>query len=196
MISAYPLHWPTGWPRTQSPGYPLFKAGTIDYEAKDVIRELELMKATSIVINSNMQYRQDGMPYTRQSVADTGVAVYFKLDGEEQCMPCDEWHRLEDNLRAVAKTVNALRGIERWGARSMAKAAFRGFKALPSESTVTPYTARRWHEVLEVVPTASAETIRAAYKSMLLKVHPDHGGKDAAFAEVQAAYKQGMEIRS
>ncbi len=133
----------------------------------------------------------DGTYRAKQRVPeDRGVAVYFKLNGDEQCFPCDRWSQVEDNLHAVALSIAALRGLERWGAKEMVNAAFRGFKALPSSTIVTPYQARLWYDVLEVQPSASAEVIKAAYRQKLLKHHPDHGGQVSAFNEVQKAYKE------
>ena len=88
------------------------------------------------------------------------------------------------------KTVEALRGIERWGAKEMVNAAFRGFKALPESSIVTPYQKRAWYDVLEVSPNASPEIIKAAYRQKLLKTHPDKGGSPAEFQEVRDAWKE------
>jgi hypothetical protein len=155
------------------------------------------MGATNIVVNSNMMYKNDGTPYARQgNIDDTGVAVYFTLNGEQQCIPCDKWRAIGENLRAVNKTIEALRGLDRWGAKEMVNAAFRGFKALPESVIVTPYTARLWHEVLEVSPDASIEVIKAAYKAKLHQVHPDKGGSEAAFAEVQKAFREAKEGQS
>ena len=193
MINQYPLTWPAGWPRTQNPGRPKFESKTIDWEARDIVRELRLMQATNIIINSNMQYRNDGLPYTRQNVSDTGVAVYFKLNGEDQCIPCDKWARLEDNLRAIAKTINAMRGIERWGAKEMVNAAFRGFKALPA-SIITPAPHRDWWVVLGVSEHANALEVKSAYREALKLHHPDAGGNAADFKEIQDAYKEWQEL--
>ena len=193
MTNQSPLNWPAGWPRTQNPGRPKFESKSIDYEARDIVRELRLMHATNIIINSNMQYRNDGLPYTRQNVSDTGVAVYFKLNGDDQCIPCDKWIRLEDNLRAVAKTINAMRGIERWGAKEMVNAAFRGFKALP-QSIVTAPPHRPWNVVLGVNSDTDAPTVKQAYRSAQALTHPDAGGSAAAFQEVQQAYKEWQEL--
>lgn len=191
MIDAYPLQWPPGWPRAKYTSYSKFGEFTFERMRMEVLRELGLLKATEIVISSNLRLRQDGFPYSDQrQPEDVGIAVYFKLNGEGQCIPCDKWHKVEDNLRAIVKTIEALRGIERWGAKEMVNAAFRGFKALPSSTIVTPYQSRLWYDVLEVQPNASAEVIKAAYRQKLLKHHPDHGGEVAAFNEVQKAYKE------
>jgi len=193
MIDAYPLQWPPGWKRTQYPVSSQFK--TSFARARDQLyRELELLGAKNVVISSNMMIRADGIPYAKQRIPeDRGVAVYFDLNGENQCIPCDKWYYVEDNLHAIELTVAALRGLERWGAKEMVNAAFRGFKALPAAIIVGEGTARAWYEVLEVQQTASPEVIKGAYQRLLHKYHPDKGGTNAQFIELQNAYKQGME---
>jgi hypothetical protein len=193
MVDAYPLRWPATWPRTEYPQVAKFKT-PFSYARENLLRELDLLGATNVVISTNMMVSQDGLLYAKQRTPDDrGVAVYFTLDDEQQCIPCDKWSQVQDNLQAIRLTVEALRGLERWGAKEMVKAAFRGFKALPESVIVTPYTARPWHEVLEVSPTASREVIRAAYKQQLFKHHPDHGGTIAAFEEVQRAYRESSQ---
>lgn len=195
MIDAYPLQWPAAWPRTERPQRAAFKTPLA--AAREELRtELRRLGATNVVISTNIIVNADGTYRSKQRVPDDrGVAVYFKLRGEEQCFPCDRWSQVEDNLHAIALSIGALRGLDRWGAKEMVNAAFRGFKALPASAIVTPFTAKPWHEVLEVSPTASAETIRAAYKSHLLKAHPDQGGTATQFQIVQNAYKQSGVAR-
>lgn len=188
----FPLQWPMGWKRTQDPEWSRFKPGSVFKETVKVIDELQRLGATNVVVSSNMQYRADGLPYARQNVNDTGVAVYFKLEGEEQCIPCDKWRLLEENLRAIFKTIEALRGLERWGAKDMVNAAFRGFKALPA-SIVTPTPHRSWFVVLDVDENANALEVKQAYRNALKLTHPDTGGATAEFSEVQKAYNEWLE---
>lgn len=191
MIDSYPLQWPAHWPRTNRPQRHGSMSRRFGQNRDDVLRQIALLGGREVVISSNLQLRRDNLPYAGQAQPeDRGVAVYFKLNGEDQCIPCDKWDNVEQNLRAVALTVEALRGLERWGAKEMVNAAFRGFKALPASAIVTPYTAKPWHEILEVSPTASTETIRAAYKAHLFKAHPDQGGSTERFQAVQNAYRQ------
>lgn len=190
-MEAYPLQWPAGWPRTQNPQSSNFRPGSPHNEAINIQRQLRLMHATNIVVNSNMMYKNDGTPYARQgNIEDTGVAVYFTFNGEQQCVPCDKWRSIGENLRAINKTIEALRGLDRWGAKEMVNAAFRGFKALPESVIVTPQTKRLWWEVLEVSQDASDSVIRAAYKAKLHEVHPDKGGSQKDFEELQEAYAE------
>jgi DnaJ homolog subfamily C member 19 len=53
-----------------------------------------------------------------------------------------------------------------------------------SGATMTPAEARR---LLDVAEGADAETINAAYKRLIAKVHPDAGGNAELAARVNAA---------
>lgn len=196
MIDAYPLAWPPGWPRTDWNRQEPAKFQTSLWGAtQNLIREIELLGGTNLIISSNLRLRKDGLPYADQrQPQDTGVAVYFTWNGEQQCIPCDKWQKVEDNLHAIDLTINALRGLDRWGAKEMVNAAFRGFKALPAAIIVGAGTSRAWHEVLEVSSTASWDVVEAAYRRLLHRVHPDKGGSAEAFQELQNAYKQAKEL--
>ena len=51
-------------------------------------------------------------------------------------------------------------------------------------------------EVLGLAPDASPEDVKRAYRKKALLTHPDHGGDEAAFREVQRAYEVAYERRS
>jgi hypothetical protein len=195
MIPAYPLQWPTGWPRTASLDrrIGMFKmpAGKTRYLLS---RELELLGAQDVVVSSNIMVRADGMPYARQpQVDDPGVVLYFMLDGAEVSIPCDRWSSVDANLRAIGMAIEAIRGMERWGTGQMVKAAFRGFAALPaSASSGTPVRPHRaWWDVLQVSRDAPKDLVTVAYKLARRNAHPDmNGGSEELFNEVQQAYKE------
>jgi len=160
---------------------------------RELDRELSLLGAEHVVISSNVATRRDGMPYANQKRPDDpGVVLYFTRNGTDVCIPCDRWVDVDANLRAIGKTVEAIRGIERWGAGDLVDAAFNGItnKALPANVIITPSTKRAWYEVLEVSQSASPEIVRAAFRQKALKAHPDHGGTDEAFQEVQEALRE------
>lgn len=192
MIDAFPLQWPAHWPRTDRPQWSRFQV-TQNEAQNGLVRELKLLGATNVVISTDVPLRRDGMPYaSRRAPDDQGVAVYFTLNGEQQCIPCDKWRTIAENMRAIEKTIDALRGLERWGAKEMVNAAFRGFKALPESVIVTPYTKRPWYDVFEVQPSASHEIVRAAWRRMVARYHPDNQetGDPIKFQEAQDAYKE------
>jgi len=91
--------------------------------------EMERLGTKSWLMSCNRARRRDGQPYSdRSQPADTGVAVYFDLKGRQVSLACDKWNRVEDNVWAIAKHVEALRGQERWGVGSIEQ-AFRGYMA-------------------------------------------------------------------
>lgn len=184
MTEAYPLQWPAGWERTKHPRYGRFKTNFAN--ARDsLMAELRLMGARYPVLSTNIPLRRDGLPYARQAQPDDkGVAVYFEWKGRSMVFACDQWTRVEDNVQAVRKTIEALRGIERWGASDMMERAFTGFTALP------PPGKQKWWEVLQVPRDADDYSITAAYRRLAMERHPDHGGSDALMAELNEAYKQ------
>jgi DnaJ-domain-containing protein 1 len=53
---------------------------------------------------------------------------------------------------------------------------------------------RRWHEVLQVSPDADPSVIRAAYRNLAAKYHPDNpdSGNQDKFLEVQRAFQEAQ----
>lgn len=193
MTTAFPLAWPTGWPRTPShkrqPSR--FSPGGLAKEAQEAIWELQRLGARNGVISTNIELRRDGFPYSgRRAPDDPGVAVYFTYEGRQQCIPCDRWATVEENLRAIWKSIEALRSLERWGAKSFVDAAFTGFTALPG-----PASARAWWDVLGVSQWATVEQINAAWREKAKTAHSDAGGSDAVMSELNVARDQGLKSR-
>lgn len=188
-VDAYPLSWPATWPRTKHPQSARFDTSPAKAR-QSLYRELELMgvRRSSIIVSSNAVLNRNGELSARQpKIADPGVAVYFVRDGESKCIPCDKWDRIEDNVQAVVKTVNALRGLERWGAKTMVDAAFQGFAALPSGASA----ASCW-DVLGIAPTRDRSAIDAHYRAWVRTNHPDVGGDHDAFIVMKGAYEQAV----
>lgn len=195
MAFANPLNWPIGWHRTAQREWPTFKAlpATIMQDLEKVLDQLDCQNP---VITTNHPVRLDGALRTAQGITpdDPGVALYFTRNGEELCIPCDKFTTTYANLRAVGLTLEYIRRMERYGTSEMVNAAFQGFKALPETSAiVTPYN-RPWNEVLQVTPDADPEIIRAAWKRLVARYHPDNPdtGDSGKFEEVQRAYREKM----
>jgi len=177
MTSAYPLQWPPGWPRTEPARRESAKFKTTLHAAlSNLDDEVRRLGGKSLVLSSNCTLGQN-------RPADPGVVAYFTRDGDQVAIPCDRWTLVEANVQAIAKTIEALRGIERWGAKHMVKAAFRGFSALP------PPGSRSWRVVLDIPggATVSRTMIETRYRDLAKQRHPDAGGSTAAMAELNAA---------
>lgn len=188
---AFPLAWPAAWPRTPEPRRARAAFQCTFSAARDgVLREIERTGGRWPVISTDQPLRRDGVPYapsTHRAPADPGVAVYFELKGRQLVLACDRWEWIEHNLRAIEKTLEALRGIERWGTSEVMDRAFAGFKRLPHPDQVS---ALSWHQVLgfpwDAKPTL--EQARSAYLERARKHHPDHGGNATDFQAITDAW--------
>jgi DnaJ domain len=178
-IEAFPLAWPSGKPRTAYPERSRFDVSFA--RARDqVLREIKLLGGSSPILSTNIPLRRDGLPYaTFKEPRDQGVAVYFTHNGRQMCFACDRWETIRENMQAVSKTIEALRGIERWGSGSMVEQAFTGFVALPAPKSP--------HEVLGVRLGATPEEIDAAYRQKAKSAHPDNGGSIEAMQALNEA---------
>jgi DnaJ-domain-containing protein 1 len=77
-----------------------------------------------------------------------------------------------------------LRGIERWGAKELVDAAFRGFEALPAGDS--------WWDVLGVRPDATKDLVTLAYRRLVKQHHPNASGDPEQFHRIQQAYDQAV----
>lgn len=196
--AAYPLAWPSTWPRTpagrRAPAKfrsTQAKSGTYgNYreaseikmtDARDRLqRELDLIRAQSQILSTNVQLRLDGLPRAGQSEPhDPGVAVYFSLNGRPIVLACDRWTRVAGNIAAIAAHLDAMRGMDRWGVGSVEQ-LFTGYAALPA-----PLAPDDWRTLLRNPTTLAAA--EATYRELMRAAHPDTGGSQAAAATLNAA---------
>lgn len=203
MIPAFPLQWPAGWPRTPAgaakPGRFAMKSSgksylsmtdiTIAEATRRVLAELARMGVDrqDVVISTNLALRLDGLPRSGQAAPrDAGAAVYWQTrKGERRVMAIDQYTKVEENLAAIAATLDAMRAIERHGGAQILDRAFTGFTALPA-----PAARSTWRAVFgffEDVPV-SQDALRRAYRRLASERHPDRaGGSDAAMSELNCA---------
>lgn len=195
MTESYPLKWPLGRERTSSWQRKDARFNTTMGRARDeLLQELKRLGARDVVISSNVAtYRRGGQDimYADQSAAkeDPGVAVYYTWKGEQYALACDRWKAVMENLQALNKTVDAIRGIERWGTGEMMKAAFAGFKAIPEQAT----SGRSCWDVLGIKQTKDRSVINTAYTNLASKRHPDIGGSHERMVELNEARRQALE---
>lgn len=192
---AYPLQWPEGWIRDTNPIYSRFdRKLTINKAYKEVMKQVKSWGGRNLIVSSNLALNLDGeTPRSGQrEPADVGVAIYFikEIDGvdEQVAIPCDTFDGVEDNLWAIAMTIDSLRRISRYGAGQLMKAAFKGFLALPDPN------AKPWWEVLGVLKGSPHEHIRFQYKALVTDYHPDLHPNDPIalenFLQVQKAWEE------
>lgn len=209
-ITAYPLHWPTGWRRTTADyrAYGRFakresvKSGfsdnyytrtkhlTVAEAVQRVLNELERLGVVrdDVVISTNIQTRLDGLPRSDQRRPDDpGAAVYWRQGhGTPHCMAVDRYTDVADNLAAIAATLDAMRAIERHGGAPILDRVFEGFTALPSPES--------WWQVLGLDgPDVTSDDIHRAWRRKISNAHPDKGGDAEQAARINRARDQGMD---
>jgi len=190
---AYPLHWPAGWRRTPAAERQRGTFdGTMDRIRRELLAEIDRIAlgpvartrtmSDYVVISTNMPLRRDGAPRADvRAPDDPGVAVYFKRKGQPVCFACDKYDAVWKNLRGIQKTIEAMRGIERWGSSQLLERAFTGFAALPEA------TGPDCWETLGVTSAANEAEIMAAFRAKAKTAHPDAGGSHDAFAALSQA---------
>lgn len=193
MIESYPLQWPAGYPRTARPaGNYKFYPQTFAGERQNLVIELHRMKALNIVVSTNVPLKPDGNPYASYAKpVDVGVAVYFSIENKAMALCCDKWDTLEANMKALKMSVDAMRGLDRWGVSDILNRAFMGFKALPEKAAGFP-----WWEVLGVSRVCTKEEVIEGYKNKSKIHHPNAGGEPHKWQELQEAYEQGLKQMS
>lgn len=173
---AYPLSWPLGWARSKWRLRSRFDAPSVAKARGALSHQLDLLGAQHCTLSTNVELRLDGQPRSdRRPPEDPGAAVYFTLKGQRRVLACDKWDFVADNIWAIAKTIEAQRGIERWGCVT-AEQAFSGYARLEHRTT-----ADCW-EVLGIPAGSSEEQILDAYRKRAKNgSHPDSGGSAEDF---------------
>lgn len=190
--TAYPLQWPAGWKRTNHRTPSKFSSNFAN--SRDALMaQLKIMGAQSVVLSSNVPLRNDGLPYANYTgILDPGVAIYFYYKNKQFVVACDKWLKVEDNLHAVNKTIDAIRGIERWGASEMLERAFNGFAQI--EAPPSADVKEHWTKVLGVSVNDSIETIKQTYRN-LVKIYHEAGSSpdNARMTKINLAYEQATD---
>lgn len=137
--------------------------------------------------------RQDGQLYASARAASPGVIVSAKHRRLGHLRWAnDHYASMEENVRAVALTIQNLRAIDRYGC-VRDNEQFTGFKALPEKTSQTlsrdaaiGILAR--HAGVHVSADATADQLLHVYRAARSRTHPDrNGGQQAEFDAVQAA---------
>lgn len=145
------------------------------------------------------QIRNDGWPYARATPRDVGVVLSFTRRGQVVSMPCDRFDTFEDNLRAIALSLEALRMVDRYGVTRNGE-QYKGFTALPAAdgeagadvelaaaiALLTEFG--REIGITEQDLRKDAANLQAAYRAGARKAHPDLGGSADSFGRLRRAY--------
>lgn len=194
MTTAYPLAWPQGFPRIKGRIKSQLRS-TLPGAIANLQTEMRLFGKDSgkpveaVLVSSNVTL-MDSRPN------DPGVACYFIWEGVQCCIAVDRYLKVEENLQAIARIIEAERTKLRHGGLNVVRAAFRGYASLPPPINAAGQLPSPWWAVLGVKESATLAEARAAYLKAVKTEHPDAapgGGNPARFNLVVEAWKQAQE---
>lgn len=213
MTASYPLYWPRGRRRTPAVDrrrarfnekrnnvrYTQTAELTIASALERLDFEIERLGVSNPILSTNVERRLDGRPRSdNRLIEDPGAALWFTLQGQDTVLACDRWDRVADNIAAIAKHIEALRGIERWGVGSI-REAFAGYAALPYDSSRPADTSpqvQSWWQVLDVDRAAPWSEIEARWRDLMRTAHPDQGGDPELAKRLNAARDAARKERT
>jgi hypothetical protein len=113
--------------------------------------ELRHMQAKNVIIELDLdekQIRLDGMPRADARIGSPAVVISFQSKHGDLRYATGEFDRWQDNVRAIARSLNALRAVDRYGVSKRGE-QYRGWKALPpssdpADNIATPEQARKF----------------------------------------------------
>jgi hypothetical protein len=146
-------------------------------------RELSMLEAQRTVFQVALlerDFRNDGRPRAQARAEHPGVIVAFDSKWGPLKYATDTFTTWQDNVRAVALSMEALRKVDRYGVSKRGE-QYRGWRALttgsdPAEGMTRETAAAYLRDVWE-------NDIRRA----LFETHPDTGGDPGEFRKVQRA---------
>lgn len=204
----FPLQWPEGWPRVAEAARRRSYFGpknsgqvSFSFAYQELRDELSRLGAVNAVVTTDLPTNSAGIPYaTDRRSGDVGCAVWFLMPDasgklQERVNACDQYRSCAENMYAIARTLDAIRGIARWGAADLITRAFAGFTALPpgaSDASPAATQKRPWREVIggawpELEPAELLAIAKARHRKLIAEHHPDRGGDHAMAAELNAA---------
>lgn len=192
------------WPHkpTANPEKSKFKiTPTRMYELLDLeLRKLSARDVLFQTFHNAGAIRSDGQPRSNSYPSQPGFILTFKnKSGEILSFPCDTYRTMEENLYAVALSLEALRRVDRYGV-TRNQEQYRGWKQLPSGAgpvgetydTSLAFFADVTDEKLDEITglcagseAASGLAIEMLYRRAAKKLHPDMGGSQADFQRLQ-----------
>lgn len=189
LAEAFPLYWPEGWPRARSRHNSPFRQG-FGQAREFLFAEIRRMGGQRVVLSTNVPLRNDGLPRANMpNPSDPGAAAYFRYKTHDLVFACDRWRLCTDNVYAIAKTIEAMRGIERWGASELLERAFTGFKALPEKGS------QSWRSILGIPQEhlVNRQVIEDRFRELAKRLHTDIAGDTP---ENREKFQQLLEARA
>jgi len=162
-------------------------------------RELRMLDAEGIVVELNFRpeyFRLDGLPRANASADSPAVRVTFRSRWGPLRYETAEYRSWQDNVRAIALSMEALRKVDRYGVSKRGE-QYRGWRQLTAGSTaaedsvvtsgqavaVVHREVEDLYDLEDVAGAFQADAIREA----LRRSHPDRGGSGEKFRMIMRA---------
>jgi hypothetical protein len=157
-------------------------------------RELYQLNAKNVrlqVAIDASQFRLDGYPRATAKAVHPGIILTMDTNVGALSYPCDTFTTWEDNLRAIALALEALRKVDRYGVTKRGE-QYRGFLAIEGATAMPAGFATR-KEALAflsgLIPGTNTLGMRysAIIRAAKRAAHPDTGGTAELFQRVTLA---------
>jgi hypothetical protein len=164
-------------------------------------RELYQIGARDVIVELNVNerdIRNDGWIRSTARPITQGVIISFtsKKTGGAVRFPCDAFDDWQDNVRAIALGLEALRKVDRYGITQRHE-QFAGYRALPSTTGTTmsvqaarAVIAKHSGYKVEALQGDDEDRIRTAVRSAIHQTHPDRNGGDRTQYDVVETAKR------
>lgn len=157
-------------------------------------REIEMLDGRHPVVMLDLgesEIRRDGLPRAGARPRSPGVIVAFESKYGPLKYLCDRFTEWQDNLRAIALGLEALRRVDRYGITKRGE-QYTGWKALPpGDGFSDAEAAARFVSEHSGVPVTTIlgarESAVSAWRLAAKRLHPDGGGDADAFRRLQRA---------
>lgn len=163
-------------------------------------RELGYLGAKNVVFQIALReedFRQDGRPRSKARASHPGVILAFDSKYGPLKYATDTFDDFQDNVRAIALGLEALRKVDRYGITKKGE-QYTGWKAIPATSSMGIHEAAtllsKFADLGGLTLLGSSVlgdpiATSRAYRAAMRVVHPDQGGLEEEYQQVVEAKK-------
>jgi hypothetical protein len=153
---------------------------TVSLLAKE-LRQLDARQIVLQIAVTERDVRIDGMPRANARLLNPAVILSFESKYGPLRYATGEYDDWQDNVRAVALSMQALRAVDRYGVSKRGE-QYTGWRAIP-QSTDPADSLRTREQAQEFLDGEYGGDLRRA----LFETHPDRGGDSDEFRRVVRA---------
>jgi hypothetical protein len=162
-------------------------------------RELEMLGARGAVFQVALEerdFRIDGKPRAQAKATHPGVILAFESKYGPIKFAVDTFTRWQDNVRAIALSMEALRKVDRYGVTKRGE-QYTGWRAIPQTTSREAGGLFTRQDAVELVAGLTSDLYDAsdvdgphtkdAVREAIRRTHPDRGGDAGEFQKVLRA---------